>query len=219
MTIHHDVQQGSPEWHNLKKGMPTASNFHRIVTPAKWQLSGQARRYAFRLAAEILLDAVFPESLDGIEAVKRGRDLEPEAVIKYEQESKSETTLVGLLTTDDGRIGASPDRLIVGLCPAGLEVKCPLPPTHLEYLIDGFGSDYLIQAQGQIFVGEFDFVDRYSYHPQAPSVLARTWRDDKQQKILQETLSHFLDIRDEIIEHAKRRGAFTPEMYGGRNDE
>lgn len=203
--IHHQVAQGSGEWLRLRLGIPTASQFHRIVTPAKWQLSRQARAYAFRLAAELLLNEV-TESLEGVEWMERGKELEPAAVRMYEFEQEAETAPCGFLTTDDGRIGATPDRLL----PRGaLEIKCPAPWTHLQYLIDGFGPDYLPQAQGQILVGEVDYCDRYSYHPSMPPVLARTWRDDCQQAMLRQGLTDFLDMRDEILERARRHGLFA----------
>jgi len=202
-----DCEQGSAAWLRARLGIPTASQFHRIVTPAKWQLSKQARGYAFRLAAELLLNQV-TESIEGIEWMERGQELEPAALRMYEFEQEVATAGVGFLTTDDGRIGATPDRLIVGK-PAALELKCPAPWTHLQYMIDGFGADYLPQAQGQIFVGEFDFVVRYSYHPSMPPVLAHTFRDDEQQKMLRQALADFLDMRDEILERARRHGLFA----------
>ncbi|HEV2098729.1 MAG TPA: YqaJ viral recombinase family protein [Stellaceae bacterium] len=205
--IHHRVAQGSGEWLTLRAGMPTASQFHRIVTPAKWQLSKQARGYAFRLAAELLLNEV-TESIEGVEWIERGKELEPKAVEAYEFGQEIETQPCGFLTTDDGRLGATPDRLIVG-APAALEIKCPAPWTHLEYMIDGFGADYVVQAQGQIFVGEFDFVDRYSFHPSMPAVPQRTYRNDEQQRILGQALRYFLDMRDEILECARRQGVFA----------
>jgi YqaJ-like viral recombinase domain len=205
--IHHKIEQGSGEWLRLRLGLPTASQFHRIVTPAKWQISKSARGYAFRLAAEILLNQV-TESIEGVEWIERGKDLEPAAIRMYEFEQEFQTEPCGLLTTDDGRIGATPDRLITGM-PGAVELKCPAPWTHLEYLVDGFGADYLPQAQGQIFVGDFDFVDRYSYHPMMPPVPVRTYRNDEQQKILRQALADFLDMRDEILEKAKRAGLFA----------
>jgi YqaJ-like recombinase protein len=215
--IHHHVEQGSAEWLRLRLGIPTASRFHLIVDSDcklrrsrsdKAKPSVMTRGYAFRLAAELLLNEV-TESIEGVEWMERGKELEPAAVRMYEFEQELETAPVGFLTTDDGRIGATPDRLIVGARPAALEVKCPAPWTHLEYLIDGFGPDYLPQAQGQILVVECDFVDRYSYHPRMPPVLARTWRDDGQQKMLRAALADFLDTRDEILGRARRHGLFA----------
>lgn len=210
--IHHRVEQGSAEWHKLHIGIPTASQFHRIITPAKWEFSKQARRYALELALQVLTNEP-PRDLTGLWAIERGKELEVAAARAYafEEDMEAEIELCGFLTTDDGKIGATPDRLInkAKHRPAGLEIKCPLPYQHFEYIIDGFGPDYLPQAQGQILVGEFDFVDRYSYHPAMPPRLDRTWRDDGKQKLLQMALGNFLEMRDEILEKARRLGVFS----------
>jgi hypothetical protein len=207
--IHHRVEQGSGDWLKLHIGIPTASQFHRIVTPANWRLSKQARRYAFQLAAETLSNES-TEPLTGIEAMERGKEMEPRAVQMYEFEQEVETVRCGFFTTDDGLIGASPDRLIVGATAAALEVKCPMARwVQLEYLIDGFGADYLPQAQGQIFVCELERCDRYAYHPGAPSVLVPTFRDEALQRSLRQALADFLDMRDDILERARRCGLFA----------
>ena len=173
----HNVAQGSAEWLELRLGLPTASQFHRIVTPAKCELSKQARKFAFLLIAEKLMHESFTD-LDHLSYIARGKELEPQAVKMYEFDTERQTAPVGFITTDDGRMGASPDRLIISeTWPGALEIKCPSPQTHLEYLVDGFGADYMPQVQGQALIGEFDFVDRYSFHPLMPPALVRTHRD------------------------------------------
>src|SRR5271163_3189981 len=169
------VQQGSPEWINARLGIPTASNFDKILTPGG-KLSEQSRKYAFYLAAEHLLKRQL-DSIDYLEWVARGKELEPDAVKNYEFLQEVETRQVGFITTDDGCIGASPDRLVVG-AKGGLEIKCPSPQIHMGYMIDGFGKAYKVQVQGQMYVAELEFVDRYSFHPEMPPFLERTVRDE-----------------------------------------
>jgi hypothetical protein len=207
VTIHHKVVQGSGEWQKLRLGIPTASNFAKIITPKTAEFSTQSRKYAFRLIAEMLCNESF-EPLEKLGWIERGRELEPAAVRMYEFERDVETAEVGLLTTDDGRVGATPDRLLIG-APAALEVKCPAPFTHLEYLIDGFDADYFPQVQGQALVGEFEFVDRYSYHPSMPPLLQRTYRDEPYLKKLQDALNRFCDMKDEMLEKARSLGMFV----------
>ena len=60
-------------------GHPTASQFHRILTPTTRKFSKQSQRYAFALVAEKLLNMSLG-GLDYIEHVQRGKDLEPDAV-------------------------------------------------------------------------------------------------------------------------------------------
>src|SRR5215472_9305133 len=144
--IHCHVAQGSGEWAKLRLGIPTASNFHRIVTPTG-KLSAQARKYAYRLIAERLLNETF-DSLETIEHIARGKELEPAAARMYEFMQGAETATCGLLLTDNRRIGACPDRLLLDR-PGAVELKCPAATTHIEYMLEGFGLDYIPQVQGQ----------------------------------------------------------------------
>ena len=202
----HNVAQGSAEWIELRLGRPSASQFHRIVTPAKCELSTQARGYAFLLIAEKLMhESLNP--LENLEHISRGKELEPQAVKMYEFQQEVSTEPVGLITTDDGRIGASPDRLLTGRN-AALEIKCPAPQTHLQYLVDGFGAHYLPQVQGQAYVGEFEFVDRYSFHPLMPPALVRTYRDETYIGKLAGALEQFCDELAELERIIRDKGYF-----------
>ena len=202
----HDVAPGSGEWLQVRLGLPTASMFHRIITPAKLEYSRQARAYAFYLVAEKLLNTSL-SPLEKTEWMERGNELEPKAIKAYEFQEDVETAPVGFITDDAMTMGATPDRLLIGSAGA-LEIKCPAPHTHLAYLIDGFGSDYVAQAQGQNLVGEFEFVDRYSWHPELPPRLVRTYRDDAFIGKLREAIERFNEEKHAIEETVRAMGYF-----------
>lgn len=215
----HVVEQGSPEWHALRLGIPTASAFDRIITPAKAEFSASARGYAIELVTETMLGMPVID-LSGVKAVQRGKELEPEAAQMYEFELGVNVSPVGFITTDDGRVGASPD-LLVDDQPGAVELKCPLPHTHMAYLLDGFELKYLVQVQGQMMVGDLEWVDRYSYHPSLPPVRQRTTRDEPFIAKLRARLDQFLDLRDELMERAKSLGvvhALPPEGIDDKLD-
>jgi hypothetical protein len=203
--IHHRVEQGSGEWMKLRIGKPTASNFHKIVTPLG-RISKQSRKYAYVLIAERLLNESF-DSLETIEHIARGKELEPAAARMYEFQENIQTEKAGLFTTDDGRIGASPDRLLLDK-PGAVELKCPTAPVHVGYLIEGFELDYIPQVQGLALVGEFEFVDRFAYYPSWPPVLTRTYRDEGYIKTLSDALNEFCDLKDELLERVLKMGSF-----------
>lgn len=205
-----DCVQGSAEWYSARLGIPTASNFERIVTPTG-KLSAQARKYAYRLSVEKLLNRSL-DDISSLDWVSRGRELEPSAVKLFEFERGVRTRPVGFLLSDDGRFGASPDRLVDGEN-AGLEIKCCAPQTHFGYLVDGFGLDHFVQAQGQIFVGGFDLVYRYAYHPELPPVLDRTYRDDAFQVQLRSALVSFVEMLDEMSERARAAGVIQSSAH------
>lgn len=209
-----NVEPGSADWLGVRLGIPTASQFHKILTPATRKYSKQARSYAFYLVAEKLLNMSLG-TLDHIEHIQRGKDLEPDAVRMFEAANDLQTAPVGFLTTDDMRVGATPDRRIVGM-PAYLEAKCPQAWTHLEYLIDGFGADYMAQAQGQVYVGEAEWVFRWSYHPSMPPALVKTPRDDAFIADLRAALDQFIDEKDEIERLARATGFFEERIALGQ---
>ena len=220
-----DVEQGSPEWQAARRGIPTASEFEKILTPTG-KPSGQAAKYAYKLAVETLLGEVYDEQgrvvgdISNLPAIVRGKMLEPQAAADYEFELGVSTRKIGFITTDDGRAGASPDRLInTGSDLRGaVEFKCPYPHTHMAYLQEGFDSDYVVQAQGQILICELDFVDRVSYLPGAPTVRVRTWRDDAFCKALGDALVRFSDTLENVLRKAREAGPWTPVPYVAPED-
>jgi len=205
--IIHDVTQGTPDWLRLRLGIPTASQFHRIVTAAKGELSKQARKYAHELVTEALLDRPLEAPPVSTFAMLRGKELEPQAVQQYEFTTDAATRVAGFVTTNDGRLGCSPDRLITG-ARGGLEVKCQLDANHVGTLIDGPGEDYKQQVQGSLAICEAEFWDLYAYHPELPPVLIRTHRDEPYIAKLRAALDEFLDMRDAMLMQACASGFF-----------
>ena len=202
-----DCEQGSSEWLAARLGIPTSSEFHRIITAAKGDLSKSARRYAYQLVAETLLGEPLESSIGNLDWVVRGKLLEPQAVQQYEFTTDVETRPVGFITTGDGRIGCSPDRLIVGQA-GGVEIKCTAPATHVGFLLDGPGEDYRQQVQGQLLVAEVEFVDLYAFHPVLPPVLIRTHRDEPYIAKMRAALDEFCDMKDVMLEQARASGFF-----------
>jgi hypothetical protein len=203
--IRTDIVQGSDEWLTARLGIPTASEFSRIITAVKGDLSKSARKYAHALIAETMLGRPL-EKPPGIPwAMKRGKDLEPIAVERYAGEHKVEVRRVGFVTTNDGRIGASPDGLIVGTR-GGLEVKCVLDDNHVGIWADGPGDDYKQQVQGNLAVCELDYWDLYAWHPDLPSITIRTKRDEPYIAKMSAALVEFLAIRDEMLAKALEAG-------------
>ncbi len=201
----HDCEQGSPDWYALRSGCATASCFEKIVTPTG-QLSKQANKYAYRLIAETLLKRPM-DSIEGLEWMERGKMLEPEAAKIYEFEQEVETVKVGFITSDDGLIGASPDRLVgsEGL----LEIKCPAPQTHVMYMVEGLGNDYRPQVQGQLMVAEREWSDLFSYNEEMPPVRIRTVRDEDYITLLRTSLNAFNEMKAEMLERIRKQGFFA----------
>lgn len=207
--IIHPVEQNTPEWEQLKLGKPSASEFHKIVTP-KGKLSASATKYAYRLIAEEILQRPM-ESLEGLTWIELGKLQEADAAALYEFENDVKAERVGFITTDDRRIGASPDRLIGedGL----LEIKCVAPQTQVCNMINGMDGDYIPQTQGQLYVAEREWNDWYSYNLEFPPVKIRTYRDEAFIAILAQSLKDFCDLKAEMMEKVCKQGFFADRKF------
>lgn len=203
----HDCEQGTAEWFALRRGIPTASEFSKIITPAKGQLSEQWRKYAARLIWEKLMHTT-TQSLAGIEHIEDGKRLEPAAVAQFEFTYEVQTKRVGFVTTDDGMVGASPDRFIVGPSTRTLEVKSPTGPIHLGYMLFGHEAAYRPQIQGQLWVCEAEEGVFYSYAERAPAYVIETRRDDEYISKLEAAMREFNENLVRCTEKAHSLGVF-----------
>lgn len=172
--IIHPAKQGSPDWVRARIGLPTASNFDRIITKSG-KPSASADRYLARLAAEWYMGECLDEAVTAF--MERGRALEAEAVGYYTLTTGQPVREVGLCLRDDGAVGASPDRLVGddGL----LEVKCPSAEVHMTYVLGGVTDEYRIQQQGQLWITGRKWCDLLCFHPTLPDVRVRVERDDE----------------------------------------
>jgi hypothetical protein len=205
----HTVIQGSREWYQLRLGKPTASQFHRIVTPTG-RLSTQANVYMYRLICERLLKESMDDQLGGVQWVERGQEMQPNAIAQFQLEHDVRVRPIGFATSDDGRMGCSPDGIVMGRKDhRGLEIKCPAPWTHMGYLLEGGPADYRPQVQGQILVCGFDAVHFYSYHPLMPPCHIINYPDPAFLRILSGTMEAFLDMLDKQTERARSLGAYV----------
>ena len=203
-----DVVQGSDAWEQFKLGIPSASQFHRVITAVKGDLSKSARKYAHELVAETLLDRPLLDTQGRTFAMLRGQELEEAGAAQYEFTTDAETRKIGFVTTDDGKLGCSPDRFVVGHR-GGLEVKCQLDGGHMGCWIDGPGDDYKQQVQGTLAICEAEWWDLYAYHPDLPPLMLRTYRDEPYIAKMSAALREFLGLRDEMLAKARASGFFT----------
>ena len=207
-----DVQQGSAEWFKMRAGIPTASEFDKIITPAKGELAQARHKYACVLIAERLMNWQ-AQSLDKIEHIEEGRINEPLAAAQFELVNEVETRRVGIIRTDDLRFGASPDR-VLGVnqdetrVSTVVEIKAPTIPKQFEYLLLGQGTAYRCQVAGQLWVAEADKAIWYSYHPRMPACMVETGRDEAFIKKLADALEQFSDELEALTEKARGLGMY-----------
>ena len=132
-TFYHDLEQRSPEWFDLRRGLLTASKANKLVTPGG-KVSTQWRGEIGRLVAESM-GLQPPEEENGFMSadMQHGIDLEPEAVRAFEFITGLTAEPCGFVKR--GLLGYSPDALTNQWTP--LQVKCPKPSTHIEWMLQG----------------------------------------------------------------------------------
>jgi len=204
MPIYHDVAQYSEEYDRLKLGIPTSSNFHKIITP-QGKASRQWREYACVLIAERILHHRI--EFYNSPAMERGLIVEAEAADWYEFDQDVTVQRIGLITDDEHTMGCSPDRLVgdEGL----LEIKAPLPQTQVEYWISGeLSQRFRPQLQGQLYVSGRSWVDIICWHDVLPKLVVRIEPDEKFIAVL----DHELQIFNHFIKRVMEKIRTTAEL-------
>lgn len=195
-----DVVQGTPEWFAARCGIPSASNFDKIITTAGAP-SKQAQKYMYQLAAE----RVTGRTEEGYNnaAMERGKETEAEARNLYELIHDVQIKEVGVCYPDEKKLcAASPDGLIGedGL----IEIKCPMAYASVGYILDNvLPTDYIQQVQGQLYVTGRKWLDFLSYYPGLKPMIVRVEREEKFIRSLAVELELFCKQLDQIVEKIK----------------
>ena len=174
--IHLPVKQGSPEWFQVRLGIPTASCFDRIITPKKRAPSASSTKYLCQKISERL----FGVTADGSETdfMARGRDLEATAASAYEFMNEVETAVAGFCLDDSRRFGCSPDRLVGKN--GGIQIKCLSEHDHIRALLfpDEMAVEHGPQCHGEMLVTGAEWWDPVFYNPALPMKVIRIPRDE-----------------------------------------
>lgn len=183
--------QGSLNWMIARAGVVTASEFDNILTPEFKLRTGQTViTYLHRKAAEKWLGG--PLAGFSVWDTEQGKLLEEEAIPAYALLKSTTVRRVGLITTDDGRVGCSPDGLIGEN--SGIEVKCPAPHTHVGYLLaNTLPKDYAAQVHGSMYVTGYDNWQFMSFARKFPELILTVKRDKEIQESIHNALEAFLE--------------------------
>jgi hypothetical protein len=196
-----DVIQQSEEWERWR-ARPTASEFHKFVTPAKGEYSSQASGYAAKIIAKQL--GVYQEAPPSY-WMEWGTEHEPNAKHAYTKQTGLEIQDVGFVLPDNtDAYGGSPDGLVD---PDGLiEIKCPKPETLIAYHAEGvLPKDYKPQVQGLLMITGRVWCDFYAWHPELTPFLLRVHADEVYQLKIAESLLL-------LLEEIKRQQSIVKKM-------
>jgi hypothetical protein len=185
-----DVIQRSESWHEVRKGIPTASRFDMILTAV------QAKPAAAQetLINQLLAESIMPPQQGLIknvmtEEMETGMILEAEARCRYELEfADLPVTEVGFIMADNGLYGGSPDALVGDV--GGVEIKCPSPSVQIGYIRSGtLPNEYRCQVHGYLAITGRAWWDFFAYARNLPVFKIRVYRDDFTLKLESELLN------------------------------
>ena len=194
MQLHNDIEQGTPEWHDLRLGKLTGSSAAKLLgTPAARE------KYLYDRAAEIVTGC----KCDSDECAQsmhmtRGTEFEEVALMKYTVATLSEVQKVGFVELNEF-VGCSPDGLVGD--DGMMEVKVPDSNNYFRQILElardsvkAIPKDYYVQMQFNMFVCDRKWCDYVLYNPKHEAkgkslFIQRVARDD----IMQERIKEILD--------------------------
>jgi hypothetical protein len=211
MIIHY-IDQGSDPWLALRSGLPTASNFSKLITSTGIPSKSMAD-YAITLAGEIYSGKPL-DAWEGNAHTERGKLLEDDARKMYAFLLDVEPERVGFVTDNDCMYGCSPDGFVGN--DGGLEIKCLKAENHIKAILylqknRKCPPDYVQQVQGNILVCEREWWDLLFYHPDFPSRTIRINRDSSFIDALKSQINAVIEERDNILINMKMVASSTKE--------
>lgn len=192
-----ECEQRSPEWHAARLGLVTGSSADDMM---KYLKDGKTEAAARRnLRVRLALERVVGRPVESdyqSAAMKQGQEREADAVSEYEYITGRIIQSTGFLKHDELAAGCSLDGH-VGDFEGVVEIKCPLPATHLTALrTKRVPPEYVAQVQHNVFICGAKWADWFSYNPDFPEgarlVLVRVTFSEFEQMTYRRVLEKFL---------------------------
>ena len=190
ITYHTDIEQGSDEWLDLRRGILCASEVKHILTPTlKIADNEKTRQHVWEIAAQRISGYTEPTYIG--DAMLRGRDDEVTARDLY-GEKYATVTEVGFVTSNalGFTIGYSPDGLVGddGL----IEVKSRVQKYQVQTIVENVPPDeFMLQLQTGLFVTGRKWIDFISYSGGLDMVTMRVEPDERYQVAIREAAIGF----------------------------
>jgi len=217
-TYRFDIEQGSDEWHAIRRGVITASAIAKLLTgTGKPANNDTSRAQLYQLLAERITGE--PEASFYNDDMARGHLLEPFARDLYAA-NYAPVQECGFITCQLSGvvIGYSPDGLVGddGL----IEIKSPRQKTHLKSLLTNqVPGEYVPQVQTGLAVSGRAWCDFISYAPGLPLFVRRVERDEQliaqiitAAKAAEEQLAGMLVIYEDLAAQFPATEPIQPEQ-------
>jgi len=178
-------------------GIPTASEFSTVLMQGrkKGEPSATRRKYMLTRIGERMTGKVVEGYTNA--NMLRGKEHEPEARALYRAMNYDvDVSQVGFIR--NGEKGCSPDLLVGNDGMA--EFKSNQPHILLDmHLQNAVPTEHAPQLQGNLWVGEREWIDFMSYWPGLPPFVRRVYRDETMIKSIELGVEMFLNEMHELM--------------------
>jgi len=206
----HNVKQGSEEWLQARLGIVTASELDALISPLWQHRKGDGvNTYLATKIAERWRGCPLNTFHGG--SMEQGTLREDEARAWFALDQNVDVRQVGFITTDDGKMGCSPDGLMDD---GGLEIKCPEPHTHVGYLLAGdLPAKYRAQVYGSMLVTGLPRWRFLSYCRGFPPLLLTVEANAEIQAAIRDAVTAFQTRLDESWAYIEKQNGGPPAKY------
>ena len=162
--------QGSDEWYQARLGRLTGSRVKDMLAEIKKGESASRRNLRTQLVLERVTGRSQAPTFLSL-AMQQGIEREPQAYAAYQALTGELLTRTGFLSHNTLAVGCSLDGHI-GDFEGLIEIKSPLPATHLDYLRTGqIPTEYYRQILHALWLTGASWCDWLSYNPDFPPAL------------------------------------------------
>lgn len=195
-----NMEQGSIEWFEARKGILTSSDFQTVLMKGRGGGDSQTRRtLLLKKAGERITGEPMENFTNGY--MERGKEQEPIARNLYQEATGNEVTECGFIR--NGKFGASTDGLIDG---GIIEIKTRAAHLQINLLLSGeVPKEHEAQIQGGMMIADRGFLDFISYCPNMPLFIQRVERDEKYIAILKDELEKANEEIEKIVQQVMER--------------
>lgn len=180
ITYHREIEQGTDAWLEVRRGVLTASEMGRVLTPTlKAANNDKSRAHVWEIAAQRITGRVEPSFIG--DAMMRGHEEEQRAREIYDLLVAPTTTCGFITNTRHGfTLGASPDWLVGA--DGGAETKSRSQRFQVQTTVENAAhgtipAEYMLQVQTQLLVTERAWWDFCSFSNGMHMTVTRVYPD------------------------------------------
>jgi hypothetical protein len=192
----YDIEQNTDPWQKIRRGVITASNISKILTPAKLQIS-KSTGYLYTFCRQTIDEMPFGDF--STRATDRGHIEETLALQVYEAKRGGLKRCGFIENTDYGfKIGCSPDALCND--DGGVQVKSFTPNVQFGNIIDEeIEAPHLLQTQMELLVSGRSWWDFIHQSSGTHQIVTRILPDkDMHSKILEACENFYSRVKDAL---------------------